>query len=247
MFDAQTAEAFVDDMIGFAEPRRPAQRQAAPEIPGYVPSHYAPRSHRGLILIVIAAHLAAIFALVQFDVVRITPKRPPLVVRLVPLDTPPPPKIAPPPQKEVVKLQTPIIAPPAIVPPPVTLAPPVLSAPVAVKAAPVATTSAPAAPVVAQAAPIMPPDASAANLGNVAPRYPVESRRSHEEGTVRLRVLISPEGRVEEVAVAKSSGFDRLDDAALDAVRKWRFRPGTQAGTPVEAVGFLSIPFKLTR
>ena len=93
----------------------------------------------------------------------------------------------------------------------------------------------------------MPPDGFAATLGNPAPRYPIESRRQHEEGTVRLRVLISAQGLVEDVKVAKSSGFDRLDDAALDAVRKWRFRPGTQAGTPVEAAGFLSIPFKLTR
>jgi protein TonB len=94
-------------------------------------------------------------------------------------------------------------------------------------------------------APITPPDASAASLKNPSPRYPLESRREHEEGTVRLRVVITVDGHVKDIDVARSSGFDRLDKAALDAVRRWKFQPGSQAGRPVEAMGFLNIPFKL--
>lgn len=247
MLDAQTAEIFADDFAGYEEPRRAKLRRASPELASevYAPSHYAPASHRKLIWLVIAGHVLALWAAIQFDVVGHHHRHHRLQVQLVPLDIVPPPKVSPPPQKAVEKVQTPIVSPPPIVQQTVAAPSPVLSVPVPAPPAP-ATVTAPTAPVMAEPAPITPPDGFAANLGNPAPRYPMESRRDHEEGTVRLRVLISAQGTVEEVKIAKSSGFDRLDDAALSAVRKWRFRPGTQAGTPVEAVGFLSIPFKLT-
>ncbi|NIJ08781.1 protein TonB [Sphingomonas vulcanisoli] len=250
MFEAQTAEPFTDDLIGYEEPRRPLSGQPASEAAveaAYTPSHYAAKGNRSLLWLVIAGHVLAFWAIVQFDVVGHHRPRQRLEVQLVPLDVVPPPKIAPPPEAADVKVQTPIVAPPPIVQQPVAIQQPVISAPIPVTSAPPPVTAAPAAPIVAEAAPIIPPDGMAATLGNPAPRYPMESRRNHEEGTVRLRVLISSQGTVEDIKVAKSSGFDRLDDAALSAVRKWRFRPGTQAGVPVEAVGFLSIPFKLTR
>ncbi|RZJ81213.1 MAG: energy transducer TonB, partial [Brevundimonas sp.] len=77
------------------------------------------------------------------------------------------------------------------------------------------------------------------------PRYPAESRRKREEGVVRLRVTVAIDGTVKAIAVAASSGFKRLDDAALEAVRRWRFRPKVQDGVSVEALGFIPIPFNL--
>lgn len=210
-----------------------------------VPSRYEGTRNRPAIVAVVLLHALALFALIQFDVVHVGKARPkPLVIELLPPDRAPP--LSAPEPQPMAKIQRPIET-------PITAPPPIIAMPA--PPAPIAAVSkappAPAAPaaVAAPAAPaaITPPDASAANLGNVGPRYPTESRRRHEEGVVRLRVLISPAGTVEEIAVARTSGFDRLDQAALDAVRKWRFRPGMQAGQPVEAVGYLSIPFVLTR
>src|ERR1044072_3128846 len=56
---------------------------------------------------------------------------------------------------------------------------------------------------------------------------PPAARRAGEEGTVRLKVLVDTNGRASNVAVTQSSGFTRLDQAAMEAVRKWRFVEAT--------------------
>lgn len=79
--------------------------------------------------------------------------------------------------------------------------------------------------------PLMPPTFSAAYLRNPAPAYPAAARRSGSQGTVMLKVLVSPEGTPLRVELDQSSGFKSLDGAALDAVKGWRFiaaRRGTQ-------------------
>src|SRR3546814_11928533 len=80
---------------------------------------------------------------------------------------------------------------------------------------------------------------------NPAPRYPVESRRLREQGTVAIKVLVGPEGTVQELKLAESSGNSRLDKAALSAVRKWRFAPPQQAGKTVPAWVLFPLPFLL--
>lgn len=82
-------------------------------------------------------------------------------------------------------------------------------------------------------------------LSGDPPSYPYESRRKKEQGTVRLRLLLGPDGRVETLSVASSSGFPRLDKAALEAVRRWRWTPTLRNGKAVEILGFLEIPFVL--
>jgi protein TonB len=62
------------------------------------------------------------------------------------------------------------------------------------------------------------------------PAYPEMSRRLHEEGTVELEIGLLDDGTVKELAVGHSSGHPRLDDAALEAARTWRFHPRTGAG-----------------
>jgi protein TonB len=79
----------------------------------------------------------------------------------------------------------------------------------------------------------------------VAPTYPLESRRLREEGTVVLNLLLGTSGRVEEIAVSASSGSPRLDKAALDAVRKWRWAPVMRGGEPVMVRGTVKIPFAI--
>ncbi len=68
-----------------------------------------------------------------------------------------------------------------------------------------------------------PPARSFAIKHRVDPQYPAASRRAGEAGTVLLTVIIGPNGVPSDVQVERSSGFAALDQAAVDAVRKWRF------------------------
>ena len=65
---------------------------------------------------------------------------------------------------------------------------------------------------------------------NTSPPYPRRARRLGYEGIVMLKVLIDENGRVDDLAVLESSGHSVLDRAALSAVRKWLFEPGTEGG-----------------
>ncbi len=77
------------------------------------------------------------------------------------------------------------------------------------------------------------------------PRYPPISRKRDEEGVVVLRAAVSPGGRTLSVEVWQSSGFYRLDDAALDAARRWQFEPAQHAGLPVESLVEVPVRFHL--
>lgn len=107
---------------------------------------------------------------------------------------------------------------------------------------PVAPAAAPPAP-----APIVPPDFSAGQLNNPGPSYPYLSRKAKEQGVVLLRVLVSADGRADTLKIEKTSGFDRLDKAALATVKKWRFVPASQAGKPKQAWVLVPITFSLGR
>ncbi|MDD2737508.1 MAG: energy transducer TonB [Methylomonas lenta] len=81
-------------------------------------------------------------------------------------------------------------------------------------------------------APLSQPSLQADYLNNPAPDYPDDSRRQGEQGRVLLRVFVNAAGVVEQVALRKSSGHPRLDQAALETVKTWRFvaaRRGTEA------------------
>lgn len=88
-------------------------------------------------------------------------------------------------------------------------------------------------------------DLSTSMISAPPPRYPVESRRNREQGTVVLRILVDIDGAVSEIAVSQSSGFRRLDHAAMHAVRRWRWSPSRSNGKPVLVRGFVEIPFIL--
>lgn len=79
------------------------------------------------------------------------------------------------------------------------------------------------------------------------PEYPPSSRRAGEAGTVILEVLVLENGRVGDARVKQSSGFPRLDEAAVREVkRSWRLVPGTENGKPVQMWGQFAVTFKLT-
>lgn len=108
---------------------------------------------------------------------------------------------------------------------------------------------APPSPVVASAPPASVPveqkplvRAEADYLNNPKPSYPRLSKRMGEQGEVRLRVLVAVDGRVASVQLSRSSGFERLDEAALESVKQWRFKPATQGGEPLET--WVEVPVK---
>jgi protein TonB len=76
--------------------------------------------------------------------------------------------------------------------------------------------------------------------------YPALSRRMGEEGTVIVRLQVGVNGEVMDVRVEKSSGYPRLDAAALSGVRKARFRPGSRGGVPVVMWARQPIRFNLS-
>ena len=99
--------------------------------------------------------------------------------------------------------------------------------PVPDAAAVVTAPPAPSAPAVVQL-----PSSDASYLLNPTPPYPPISRRMGEQGKTIVRVLIGVDGQPQRAEVAKSSGFDRLDQAAIATVMRWRYVPGKRGGTP---------------
>ena len=100
-----------------------------------------------------------------------------------------------------------------------------------------------AAPVIEEK--IEPPRFGVAYLNNPTPDYPALSVRKGEEGRVLMMVLVSADGAAEDVQIEKSSGFDRLDNAAVAAVKKWRFIPAKKNNQPLSAYVRVPMPFIL--
>lgn len=97
----------------------------------------------------------------------------------------------------------------------------------------------------ASSASITLPRFNAAYLNNPAPIYPPVARRMGEQGRVVLHVRVRADGTPVEVTIDRSSGSPRLDQAAIEAVRHWRFIPARQGEAPVEASVLVPISFTL--
>jgi protein TonB len=76
------------------------------------------------------------------------------------------------------------------------------------------------------------PSSNAEYLQNPKPAYPALSKRLGEQGKVVVRVFIAVDGTAQKAEIKQSSGFDRLDQAALTTVLRWRYVPGKRAGVP---------------
>lgn len=77
------------------------------------------------------------------------------------------------------------------------------------------------------------------------PVYPAISRRMGEEGKLVLRVELDEKGRIDTAKVISSSGYERLDNAALDAVKNWQCNPSLRDGQPVRAIALQPFNFVL--
>jgi protein TonB len=195
---------------------------------------------------VVAVHVAALWAmqngLLRRAVETVVPAE--IVVEFI---TPPAPKVVPTPpappkpvplKQTVSKAPTPVKN-TAPLPLPLAIADPT-PAPHAPTGLVAAATPAPqvVAPV-AEAAParVQLPSSDADYLQNPKPAYPPMSKRLGEQGKVVLRVFIGVDGTAQQADIKQSSGFDRLDQAALNTVLRWRYVPGKRAGV-AEAMWF---------
>ena len=84
-------------------------------------------------------------------------------------------------------------------------------------------------------------------LSNPKPDYPAEARRERQEGVVLVSVEVGADGRAGEVSLGRSSGFPLLDEAAVEAVRRWSFAPAEEAGVPVSSRVEVPVRFSLAR
>ena len=82
---------------------------------------------------------------------------------------------------------------------------------------------------------------------NAPPLYPEAARQRGIEGTAFLLVRVGRDGRAKAVTVSRGSGSLLLDEAALAAVRRWRFRPASLGAVPVESLVEVPIRFRLDR
>lgn len=216
----------------------------------------SPNQRRAMVAAIVAAHAAGVYGLMQLGAVREAVREaapmfvdliaPPAPAPVPPVPLPPPPvpvpvpKKAPPPAPVIAAAPSP--APAAFVvaaPPP---EPPVEAVPapaVAVAAVPAPPASPPPAKII--------PASAVEYLEPPALVYPRLSLRQRESGRVVVRVYIDAAGLPRSVQIATSSGFARLDDAAVAAVQKARFKPYTENGQPTAGWAAIPLDFDLEK
>ncbi|MEQ1602522.1 MAG: TonB family protein [Methylophilaceae bacterium] len=205
--------------------------------------------------LMLVLHGAALYAAWSY---RLIPQPNEAVTLLVNLINPPPPPVIkppeppkPPPQK--VKLEKPRpIEPPKPQPVLVSKAPIASAAEPVAPPPPVRIIEAPPAPEPVVEAPPKPPapvmlssELSVSCPQRSPPDYPSMSRRLNEQGRVELRVELDEDGRVASVRVHKSSGFKRLDEAGVQAIKRWQCNPAKRNGIAARAVAMQPFDFIL--
>lgn len=198
---------------------------------------------RALIAGVIAAHAAGAWALMQVDAVASAVREVAPVLMVQMLAPPEPPRLVPPPPPAPARRAAPTPAPVIAAAPAPVPAPPSFAVP------PAPPEPAPPAPVQVAAPPAPPAPAAVAapapgprQIAPSAVRYqklpelhfPALARRAGEQGTVVLRITVDASGRLKHASVHRSSGFERIDQAALQDIRSARFVPYMEDGKPVE-------------
>lgn len=212
------------------------------------------------LLAVAAAHLAAGYALLHVAQ-AIVPEDPaaPIFVEFVRPAPEPVRPVPPPAPKPAIRKDPPVIASSAPAqtpqeietpPPEPEPAPEPVHEPVQEIAPPAPAPVAPEAPI--QAAPAPAPPAPEPKLVSSveyvrAPRvnYPKLSQRLHEQGQVVVRVLITPRGVADQAVIHRSSGFPRLDQAAIEAVLGAIYKPRFENGKPVPVYAHIPINFTM--
>jgi uncharacterized protein len=81
-------------------------------------------------------------------------------------------------------------------------------------------------------------------LYKVDPDYSEEARKAHVSGTVVLQLIVEPTGNASDIRVLRGLG-NGLDEKAVEAVSKWKFRPGVKDGQPVAVMATIEVNFRL--
>ena len=81
-------------------------------------------------------------------------------------------------------------------------------------------------------------------LFKVEPEYSEEARKAKFQGTVVLYVVVDEKGQPRDLKVVRPLGLG-LDEKAIEAVQKWRFRPGQLNGKPVSVAATIEVNFRL--
>jgi protein TonB len=246
-----------------AAPRRPAAQRSrraiaqvvAPvEIATQTEDRYANRKlapqGKKLALIIatvfaVAAHVGIVVYLNRPMSIEPLPRKiPEMVMEFAP--PPPPPQVEPPkPIPQVAKAQPAPRPAPANIPvvqnAVTTSEPTADTVQVAQAVPPPAPPAAPPAPE-----PVTEPKGYAGYLNNPAPSYPPAAQRRGLQGKVILKIHVLASGQPDNVTVAKSSGYDILDDAAVKAVTGWVFDPAKRGQKAID--GWVNVPinFKLS-
>jgi periplasmic protein TonB len=226
---------------------------------------------------VLLAHLAGAWALLQMDTVRqaVAQAAPALMVQLIALADPPRLAALPQPSPSTAPRLPPPLTPPSALPmvdsPTAAPVPPSVTAPVYEPAppAPVLVTPAvsPAVPMPvpqpaqahAQTPAQTPTQTHAAPTAKIIPgsalrylslprlNFPLLSRRANESGEVVLRIVVDANGQLKAAWVHKSSGFARIDQAALQDIRSARFLPHLEDGKALEVESLAVLAYDLDR
>lgn len=193
-----------------------------------------------LVVGVLAAHLVGGWGLLQLDAVQqaVRDVAPVLMVNMITPQEPPRPAAVPPPPprpepRRAAQAPIPAIAAaPSLTPAPAEfLAPPPVPAPPPAGVAPAPPT--PPLPAPAAALKQVPPSA-VRYLKMPALNFPRLAKRAGESGTVVLRITVDESGRLKQASVHRSSGFERIDQAALQDIRSARFAAQMEDGRAVE-------------
>ncbi len=227
-----------------------ASRPRMPAIvaPGFARAPTQARQRRAVIVMLLAVHALGVVGLLNASRLRdaVVEARP---MFLSVVDAPAaatPPKPLPPPPTAKAPLPPPLTLPlivpeaapsPSPTPPVAQVSPPSPSAPTAPSDSP--------APAPAPSLPKTIPPSAVQYLVPPAPVYSRVSARMHESGRALVRVYIDEDGLPRNVQLAASTGFSRLDEAALAAVRNCRFKPYLENGVAVAGWAAIPIEFEL--
>lgn len=95
-----------------------------------------------------------------------------------------------------------------------------------------------------QGVPVTPPRP----IRTIEPKYPASARNAAIEGLVKIKMLITYEGKVTEASIVESSGHPEMDANALEAVYKWRFSPArNKLKQKIDCYITMPIKFKMKR
>jgi protein TonB len=207
------------------------------------------RNRVGLIAAIgVTVALHAVIITIVNRPMQITPlprKLPEMALEIAPPPPPPPPVVQPKPLPQVAAPK-PAARP---IPPSVPIVQSVAQtdAPSA-DAVQVAPPPPPPAPVAAAPEPeqVTEPRGYAGYLNNPAPSYPSAAQKRGLQGRVILKIHVLASGQPDNISVAKSSGYDILDEAAIKAVNAWVFDPAKRGQKPID--GWVNVPinFKIS-